>query len=462
MTEMLSKTRRWAHFHDDPAVLEWCRVRLSRPLAWLTPPRRRMILTTASLVAAVVGSASTLRSREVSVVFDVGSLAAVILVLFAILWLVYRAAAGFAALPSILRRHPQIGLHLLYWGMLGLLSVVGPVGGAWRTVLFGVAVMTPFLLWRCGYLLFSGQYGRVTGTRFTDHLIYLWPAYGGNTTPYGKGLDYLSRCEARTPEQLLRSQLSGIRLILLGTLWGAVLFVLEGLVYGDGNALTRFVGGDKPAIPALGQLVKQGSDAPFLAAWMSVYCELVKQVLRHAAGGHAIIGLLRIFGFNVFRNTYKPLLAESISEFWNRYYYYFKELLANFFFLPTFTRLGKALRRWPKLRLLCAVFAAAFVGNLYYHLLQRAVSLAEGRLLPALAALDSRSFYCLLLAIGIYVSMLREQGRLGQGPRPAGVRRVLRIFGVWTFFGLIFIWDVRGQASFAARGDFFLGLFGLG
>jgi hypothetical protein len=42
--------------------------------------------------------------------------------------------------------------------------------------------------------------------------------------------------------------------------------------------------------------------------------------------GHMIIGTLRLFGFNVFRNTYKPLLSESILEFWNRYYYYFKEL----------------------------------------------------------------------------------------------------------------------------------------
>ncbi|MEF8725082.1 hypothetical protein [Candidatus Accumulibacter phosphatis] len=39
-----------------------------------------------------------------------------------------------------------------------------------------------------------------------------------------------------------------------------------------------------------------------------------------------IIGTLRLFGFNVFRNTYKPLPPESILEFWNRYYYYLKEL----------------------------------------------------------------------------------------------------------------------------------------
>ena len=44
-----------------------------------------------------------------------------------------------------------------------------------------------------------------------------------------------------------------------------------------------------------------------------------------------IVGYLRLCGFNVFRNTYKPLLAETMVEFWNRYYYYFKELLVNFF-----------------------------------------------------------------------------------------------------------------------------------
>jgi hypothetical protein len=66
--------------------------------------------------------------------------------------------------------------------------------------------------------------------------------------------------------------------------------------------------------------------APFLTSRASLYCELVWQVLRHAAAEHMIIGTLRLFGFNVFRNTYKPLPPESILEFWNRYYYYFKEL----------------------------------------------------------------------------------------------------------------------------------------
>ena len=266
--------------------------------------------------------------------------------------------------------------------------------------------------------------------------MYLWPAYGGNNTPYGKGLDYLSRCEAKTVEDLARSQLSALRLLGLATLWGVTLFGFEGVIYGDGNRLTALLGGRTLGIPALGDLVQTGATAPRAAAWTSVYCELMKQVLRHAAGSHGIIAILRLFGFNVFRSTYKPLLAESVVEFWNRFYYYFKELLVTFF-MPTFAGFGRRLRRWPSLRLFVAVFAAAFVGNMYYHWLRLAVPLAQGEVFDSLYSLRSRMFYCLLLAFGIFVSMLREQRRLGRDRLPGGPRRVLRILGVWTFFALI-------------------------
>jgi D-alanyl-lipoteichoic acid acyltransferase DltB (MBOAT superfamily) len=239
------------------------------------------------------------------------------------------------------------------------------------------------------------------------------------------------------------------------------MYVLEGVVYGDGNSLTRVIGGRTLGIPALGQLVKQGAEAPLAASWVSIYCELVKQVLRHAAGGHVIIGVLRLFGFNVFRNTYKPLLAESVVEFWNRYYYYFKELMVTFFFLPTYAALGRRLGKWPQLRLFAAVFAAAFAGNVYYHLIKVGERMAEGRVLEELFEHRSRIFYCFLLALGIFVSMLRQQRLRGQPPAAGTANRILRIAGVWTFFSLIFIWNVRGRATFGNRLDFFLGMFGL-
>ena len=453
---------RLSQFHENPAVIAWWRARMGRALNWLTPYRRRAILAVAAVCAGIIEPLDSLSKNEgLPLPSDGIGAAIVILALFGILYLTYRAAAGFVSLPTAVRRHPQLALHLFYWGFLLVLWNTAPTAGLWRAVLLGVAIIFPYLIWRCGYLLLSGQHGRIAGTSFADHLIYLWPAYGGTETPYGKGLVYLSQHEAKTEEELARSQLAGIKLFFLAVLWGSGLYLMEGIFYGGGNGLTRALGGNANVVPALGQVIKQGTEAPLGAAWASVYCELIKQVLRHAASGHIIIGILRLFGFNVFRNTYKPLLAESIIEFWNRYFYYFKELLVNFFFLPTFTGLGKKLKNWPHLRLFAAVFAAAFVGNVYYHVIKDSATVAEGDMYEVLFELRARMFYCLLLASGIFVSMLRQQRQRGQTMSIALAPRILRMFGVWTFFSLIFIWGVRSRASFSIRMDFFLGLFGL-
>lgn len=451
-----------SQFHENAAVIAWWQARLGLALDWFTPSRRRMILAIGAVWEGAKYPWKFLsKADQLPVPSDGLGIALVILAIFALLWLCYRAAARFSALPGMVRRHPQLTLHLFYWGMLAALWVTTPAAGLWRSVLLGVAAIFPYLLWRCGYVLLAGQYGRMAGTRFSDHLLTLWPAYGGSETPYGKGLVYLSRLEAKTSEELARSQLAGIKLLLLCQLLRWVRDLLEGVLYGPGNGLTVALGGFTLAIPQLGELVKAGGQAPIAASWASIYCEFVWQVLKHAIRGHEIIGYLRLFGFNVFRNTYKPLLAESIVEFWNRYYYYFKELLVNFFFMPTFAQLGGVLRNRPQLRLFLAVMAAALFGNMYYHVLQEYDLLLQGDVFQALYNLRSRMFYCLLLALGIYISMVREQRRSMQAQAPGTARRLLRMAGVWTFFSFIFIWNVRSDAPFLSRVNFFLGLFGL-
>jgi hypothetical protein len=451
---------RLMQFHENPVVIAWWCAYFSKVLAWLIPSRRRTILAIASIIIGVKIPLEYLdKAKGFAVPTDGLGATFMIFAIFGVLWLIYRAAAGFANLPAIVRRHPQLTLHLLFWASLFLLWETTPAVGAWRNVLLGVAFAFPFLLWRCGYMLMAGQHGRVAGTPFRDHLFYLLPAFGGSNTPYGKGFEYLSRTEAKTEGELARSQLAGLKLFVLYGCWVIVLNLFEGILYGPGNAITSALNGHT-IIPHLSALIAQGGEAPVLASWASIYCELIRQVLRHAINGHAIIGILRLFGFNVFRNTYKPLLAESIVEFWNRYYYYFKELLVNFFFLPVFTQLGSRLRKWPNLRLFAAVFAAAFIGNMYYHMLQHESALVVGDIFGIVYTLRSRAFYCLLLAIGIFISMLRQQRGTASKAAPQNAR-ILRIFGVWTFFSLIFIWNVRSNTPFFTRVDFFLNLFGL-
>ena len=457
-TAIAHTARRLRQLHEDPTLLArwqaWTRPLLTR----LTPGRRRALLALGALYVIVRRPL-----KEIAPAMDLQSpgapaaAAVVVVICLAGVCAVYLAVRRFASLPAAVRARPQLWLHGAFWTFVLLRGLAPDRPGVAALALSGLVLALPFLLWRMGYLLLSGQRGRMAGTRFSDHLLYLYPAYGGSNTPYGKGLDHLARHEAKTDEALARSQLAGLKLLLLAAIYHGLLDLMAGLVYAEPKAPLSAYGLGLPRIEAL---LAAGGRAPWAAAWGALYAGLVWDVLKLAARGHEIVGILRLFGFNVFRNTYKPLLAASVVEFWNRYYYYFKELLVEFFFFPTYVR---RFRHHPRLRILAATLAAAGLGNLYYHLLQNDAFLLTLDWAGLRPWLEARSFYCLALALGVYVSMRREQRRRGApAAAPASMpTRIRRIAGVWTFFALISIWADASSATFGQRVEFFVSLFGL-
>jgi len=448
------------HFHRQPQVIGWWMQHLGPVLHWLAPQQRRIVLAGAAVLVAIARPTMDLRKAGTRFGFEPGWLEAalVVLLLAAWLWGWYRAAQRFRSLPALVQRHPLLCLHSGFWALLLVLWLARPGTPPVQGTLVGCAVAMPFLLWRLGYLLLAAQRGRLAGTSLRDHLIYLWPPWGGTDTPYGKGHDYLKSVQAHDAEALARSQLAGLKLFVLAAVCAIGKDLVEGLLFGEDNGIRRALGGVTPGIPMLQAQIEAGPGAhPVWMGWLALYGELFRLVLRMGANGHVIVGCLRLFGFHAFRNTYKPLLAESIVEFWNRYYFYFKELLVNTFFLPTFTRW---FRRHPELRLCTAVFAAAFLGNLYYHAI-KSVPLVRGDWAALAAMFHPRLTYCFLLAAGIWLSMRRQQRRPGQSAPRSLPRRALAIFGVWTFFAVIHVWH-RGEASFGERIGFVTSLIGFG
>ena len=77
---------------------------------------------------------------------------------------------------------------------------------------------------------------------------------------------------------------------------------MAGLVYAEPRAPWSAHGLGVPRVEAL---LPAGARAPWAAAWSALYAGLVWDVLKLAARGYEIVGILRLFGFNVFRNTYK-------------------------------------------------------------------------------------------------------------------------------------------------------------
>lgn len=443
--------RRLRDLHEDPALIAaWARV-LEPVARVLTPARRRQLLSLAGIVV-LWGLVAKPKGWAVSTSWRV--LLAGLLV--ALAGAVFVAARRWDRLPRALRRRPQLALHGAFWALLAVVWCTAGTTPVRERPLALLAITLPFLLWRLGYLLKSGQRGKAAHTTPADHAFWLFPVWGGSETPYGKGADYLSRVEASDATKLARAQLAGVKCLVLALVAKGAMFLMAGLVFADAKHPLAGLGA---GIPHLDELVRRRDAITLPVAWLAIYCDLVWSVLRIAAKGHVYVGVLRLLGFNVFRNTYKPLLAPSIVEFWNRYYYYFKELLAEFFFYPTYAR-AKGATWW---RTLLAIFAAAFVGNLYYHVLEHDDALLAADLPGLWAAFAPRTVYCFLLATGIWVSMLREQRRRGAAAtvEPTWVR-VRRIAGVWTFFALIHVWaGATAEPTTGERTRFVLSLFGL-
>jgi hypothetical protein len=64
------------------------------------------------------------------------------------------------------------------------------------------------------------------------------------------------------------------------------------------------------------------------------------------------------------------------------------------------------------------------------------------------------------LALGIYISMRREQSRTGARSERPWYRRAVAILGVWTFFALIRLWH-HGNTSLLDRAKHTLAMAGI-
>jgi len=385
------------------------------------------------------------------------------IVLLACTYALYHIGKRYGSLPALIRKNPLIFLHIAYFALIPVLALIGSDSGFFGKFLWIFTLALPFFLCRWGYMLNTARRGKMAATKFVDHLLYVSPVFGGSNVPYGKGHENLHKNAVIDRNEIARSQLAGLKLIILVWLYVGINELMMEFIYTQSSAhLSVFNAG----IPRLSQLV--GAEGTMQAsgrflAWASMFFELITQTLELAIRGHLIIGCLRLFGINVFRNTYKPLLSTSILEFWNRFYYYFKELMVECFFFPAYLSFSQYSK---KVRLFIATFAAAFVGNLYYHFLIYMwdwISLPPDKLAQALL---SRTMYTLLLACGIYISQLRLENHrkrkfIGYG-YPGVLRKIRAIGGVWLFFSCIHIYNLHVEdVSFLQRSGFLLWLFGV-
>jgi uncharacterized membrane protein len=329
-----------------------------------------------------------------------------------------------------LRDRPVATWLSLYVGIVTLVSVV-PVGPAQRAVAWSLVAALGGYVWFAAYSL-KDRAGKPGWDAAMEASAYR-PFWGGSNTPFPKAGSALAKIEVRTAEEAAVWQLKGVKLLA----WALVLLWARGLllavVGGPPSWWTAWVGGFHLSIPDFVEALARSKSGTPLAAhqnWLALVRAFTFNLLDLSIGGHVVIAGARIAGFKALRNTFRPLASRSLADFWNRYYFYFKELLVDFFFFPTFLRFFKGR---PRVRVLFATFAAAGFGNFLYHYLGATKLIATEGVVGALVAMQAYAIYALLLALGIGLSQIRKKPA-----SPAGIPvKWSTLAGILCFYCLL-------------------------
>jgi hypothetical protein len=390
---------------------------------------------------------ATIRQEKLSGEVNVGQLRAVVLIAY---FLLAAVAIHFArrCRDHPLWRRPALALHIVYFCLLGL-AASRLLHGLQQVLLWSLTAVFTAYFWYLAYALMDQRRRQPEPPYF--QLATFNPFFFQSAVPFGKGASDWRGVEAGSREELAVTQLKALKLLA----WALILkeVVLRVFRWGAFDIL-----GIPPFWTAFERFAN-GGDVSGLPGVFSIITNFPEQILILAIPGHVFVAIARLAGFRLLRNTCRPLSARTIAEFWNRYFYYFKEILVQVYFYPTYVRWFK---HRPRLRIAFATFMAAGVGNFLYHFMVNFANFDLVRFGPleALRRTQTYAFYCVLLVAGIVVSQLRAR----KPDANAGWWRgqFLPSLGVAVFFTFLLVFDGPFRHLTLARHfSFLLHVFGL-
>jgi hypothetical protein len=348
---------------------------------------------------------------------------ALALIVAVLLWMIIRRwPKGLAG------RRPRLALLGVFAASVGA-ALLMP-GGRVSVVLWSLVASLSACLWIFSFALTD----RADTSLWPNAAMFFsfFPAALASTTPFFKRPSAMRRMEAKTAEERAVVQLKGLKLLA----WS---FLLS-LVWATLDMAWSAVG-----IPKLTDAIAASTahhSPSWYLCWASLLTGFVDSVLRTAIWGNTVVAGCRLAGFKLLRNSYRPLEARTVVDFWNRYYYYFKELIGDFFFYPVYMRCFK---QHPRARMLFATWVAVGLGVPLFHFVRDINVVRELGLWHAVTGYHVYMCYATMLSIGIGVSQIRKMAvprDLPRNPQGSFLRtRVLPIAGVILFFCFLQVFD---------------------
>jgi len=346
---------------------------------------------------------------------------------------------------SLVARRP---ITLLLTGAFTLLflSTGEVVDGAGRVLLWSFLIIYCAYIWFFAYALLD----QTSKARSSDclQLGTLHPFWGSTALPYGKGAALLRKTQAASDRELAVTQIKGFKLLV----WAVLLLGLDtALKFAFENHLHLH------SIEFEIDAYLAHTPGTRVRHWLSLVWSQIDFVLWFAMWGNIVVATARFAGFRLPQSTWRPFEARTLIEYFNRIVYYFKELMVDMFFTPTFLSVFK---RHPRLRMFFATFMAAGVGNAAYHFFRDISLAADVGLIAFFLSFTSYAFYCIVLACAIGLSQVRASK--GYRPSASLIGRMQSFICVWGFVTILQIFgDETRSHTLDDRLHYLFYLFGI-
>lgn len=346
---------------------------------------------------------------------------------------------------SLISRHPLISL-LIFEAILCGLGSLNLISGLPRVILWSVIfVLTPYI-WFLPYAIQDQRTRNPSSHLF--QMASLRPFWSPAYLPFGKGAIFLQKHLSKTDYDLAVTQLKGTKLII----WSNLLMFIS-------NTLSWLLIGHK-LLPSMTESIDAfliGNPYSQSISWAAVILSTIKFSLLTAFWSGLFIGIARLAGYRLPRGCWRPLESRNLIEYFNRFHYYFKELLVDLFFIPTFF---KVFREFPRLRMFFSTFMAAGIGNGLWHFLRDIELVATQGPVNAINSFSSYLFYCIILATSVGISQVRVM--MGIRPSSSILGRIYSFVFVWIFVACMHIFSDGSRNHSLGERLLFLGsLFGV-
>lgn len=234
----------------------------------------------------------------------------------------------------------------------------------------------------------------------------------------------LVRAEVQDSEKLALVRLRGLKLLL----WCIFLKICSTLMmyafFMDPYSVLKTIGlpsleWSNPIDMDIGMYNHLGTT--LIQRWITCLVLAVNFFLVFTAGSGAVVSTVRMAGYDVFRQVYRPQDSKSFTDFLHRVYYYYIEILLRFLFYPIWDFL-RVFRLGLRPRKFLTSFLTIALGGVMFSFLRELSDIARFGVGASLLLLVNRSPYFIALGTVCGISSLFPAGRSPSRRLPQQVR----------------------------------------